>query len=164
MGAACARRGLAIGIAWTGGDPENNVAGASGAWLSGFREFFDHIYGELSLQVLLLMATLGLLRRGSSPDARKGWRTPFSTSLTASSFSYSLAPSFRFSFSFAEMMTGLVRVRNIFDLNIGTGGSITLVIAAMVDFFFYGFYRCQHTLSMLWQVHMLHHGETWRST
>jgi sterol desaturase/sphingolipid hydroxylase (fatty acid hydroxylase superfamily) len=32
-----------------------------------------------------------------------------------------------------------------------------LVEALVTDFFFYWFHRCQHTVSVLWQAHMLHH-------
>jgi sterol desaturase/sphingolipid hydroxylase (fatty acid hydroxylase superfamily) len=63
----------------------------------------------------------------------------------------------------AETVTGWIGVRNIFDLTIDTGGAIPLVVVVMliealvVDFFFYWFHRCQHTVGVLWQVHMLHH-------
>src|SRR5262249_15535992 len=50
----------------------------------------------------------------------------------------------------AEAITGWFGVRNIFNLNFETGGSIPLVVLAMLlealvtDFFFYWFHRANH--------------------
>jgi sterol desaturase/sphingolipid hydroxylase (fatty acid hydroxylase superfamily) len=72
---------------------------------------------------------------------------------------------FPFQMAIAEAITGWLGIQNIFDLNFDTHGSIALVVLAMLvealvtDFFFYWFHRCQHTVSVLWQAHMLHHSD-----
>jgi len=154
---------LAIGLTWTGGDPEGDVAGSGVPWLSGLGEFLANLYGDLTLQVLLLMAVVGLVLERFIPARRQG----MSNSLLNIPYSVLVllfvAAIFPLQLLLAETLTGWVGVRNIFDLNIDTGGSIPLVVVAMliealvVDFFFYWFHRCQHTVSLLWQVHMLHH-------
>jgi sterol desaturase/sphingolipid hydroxylase (fatty acid hydroxylase superfamily) len=156
---------LAVAIAWTGSDPESEAVDAVTAWLSGFREFLGQVYGDLTLHVLLLMAVLGLVLERLIPARRQGasnslLNTPYSALVLLF-----VGAIFPLQVLFAETVTDFLGVRNIFDLSIDTHGSILLVIVAMlvealaVDFFFYWFHRCQHTVNALWQVHLLHHSD-----
>lgn len=153
---------LAIGVAWSGADPESADADT---WLAGFREFLDHLYDELSLQVLLAMAVFGLVLERLIPARPQGMSSTFLNIPYSVLVLLFVGAIFPLQLLFAETATGFLGVRNIFDLNIDTGGSIPLVVAAMligalvIDFFFYWFHRCQHTISVLWQVHMLHHSD-----
>jgi hypothetical protein len=65
---------LAVGIAWTGADPDSADAND---WLSGFREFIDTLYGGLTLQVLLLMVVLGFGLARLIPARPQGMASAF---------------------------------------------------------------------------------------
>jgi sterol desaturase/sphingolipid hydroxylase (fatty acid hydroxylase superfamily) len=156
---------LAIGLAWTGRDPEGDAAGSGATWLSGVRDFLGETYGELSLHVLLLMAVLGLVLERLIPGRPQGMSNSFLNVPYSVLVLLFVGAIFPLQILFAETLTGFLGVSGIFNLNIDTGGSIPLVVAAMlvealvVDFFFYWFHRCQHTVNVLWQVHMLHHSD-----
>ena len=153
---------LAIGIAWTGADPDSAEANS---WLSGLREFLDNLYGGLTLQVLLAMAVLGFVLERLIPARPQGMASTFLNVPYSALVLVFVGAIFPLQLLFAETVTGYLGIRNVFDLTIDTRGSIPLVIAAMliealvVDFFFYWFHRCQHTANVLWQVHMLHHSD-----
>ncbi len=153
---------LAIGIAWTGADPDSADAND---WLSGFREFLGTLYGGLSLQVLLLMVVLGFVLERLIPARPQGMASAFLNIPYSVLVLVFVGAIFPLQLLFAETVTRYLGVSNVFDLTIDTRGSIPLVIAAMlvealvVDFFFYWFHRCQHTVNALWQVHLLHHSD-----
>ena len=157
--------GLAGGYAWTGGDPDEPAGSLGAQWLSGFQDFVGEVYGDLSLQVLFAMALLGLVLERlipARPQEPSSYRLNLPYSALVLLFVGAVFP---LQIVFAERLVGWIGVQNIFDLTIDTGGSIPLVVAAMlvealvVDFFFYWFHRCQHTVGVLWQVHLLHHSD-----
>ena len=153
---------LAVGIAWTGADPDSADAND---WLSGFREFIDTLYGGLTLQVLLLMVVLGFGLERLIPARPQGMASAFLNIPYSVLVLVFVGAIFPLQLLFAETVTRYLGVSNVFDLTIDKRGSIPLVIAAMlvealvVDFFFYWFHRCQHTVNALWQVHLLHHSD-----
>jgi sterol desaturase/sphingolipid hydroxylase (fatty acid hydroxylase superfamily) len=153
---------LAIGIGWSGADPESADAND---WFSGLAEFLDHLYGGLTLQVLLAMAVLGFVLERLIPARPQGAANSFLNIPYSVLVLVFVGAIFPLQLLFAETVTGYLGIRNIFDLTIDTRESIPLVIGAMliealvVDFFFYWFHRCQHTANVLWQVHMLHHSD-----
>lgn len=153
---------LAIGIAWSGPDPDSADAHD---WLPGAREFLDHLYGGLTLQVLLGMAVLGLVLEKLIPARPQDMSNSLLNIPYSALVLVFVGAIFPLQLLFAETVTGYLGARNIFDLTIDTHGSILLVVTAMliealvVDFFFYWFHRCQHRTNVLWQVHMLHHSD-----
>jgi sterol desaturase/sphingolipid hydroxylase (fatty acid hydroxylase superfamily) len=156
---------LAVGVAWTDGDPDSGAAELGTKWLAGFRDFVGDVYGDLSLHILLAMALLGLVLERLIP-ARRQEKASYRLNLPYSACVLLFVGAiFPLQILLAETVIGWLGVRNIFDLTIDTKGSIALVVAAMliealvVDFFFYWFHRCQHGVSVLWQVHLLHHSD-----
>jgi len=65
----------------------------------------------------------------------------------------------------ASTAVSLIGLKNIFNLQFDTSNSIALsllaviVSTAIVDLFYYGFHRAQHTFEFLWQSHVLHHSD-----
>jgi sterol desaturase/sphingolipid hydroxylase (fatty acid hydroxylase superfamily) len=155
----------AIGFYWTGIDP-NEAAGTLGSqWLSGYADFFSNLYDDLTLQILFGMALFGFaLERLIPARAQLGSNRFLNIPYSALVLLF-VGAIFPLQILIAETITGWFGVRNIFNLNFDTGGSIPFVVLAMlvealvVDFFFYWFHRCQHTVSVMWQIHMLHHSD-----
>jgi sterol desaturase/sphingolipid hydroxylase (fatty acid hydroxylase superfamily) len=155
----------AIGFYWTGVDPNEAADSLGSQWLSGYADFFSNLYDDLTLQILFGMALLGfglerLIPAGAQPGSNRLLNIPYSALVLLF-----VGAIFPLQILIAETITGWLGVRNIFNLNFDTGGSIPFVVLAMlvealvVDFFFYWFHRCQHTVSVMWQIHMLHHSD-----
>jgi sterol desaturase/sphingolipid hydroxylase (fatty acid hydroxylase superfamily) len=155
----------AIGIYWSGIDPDEPAVGLSDQLRSNFADFFSNLYDESTLQILFGMALLGfalerLIPEREQPGSNRALNIPYSALVLVF-----VGAIFPVQIAIAETITGWLGVRNIFNLNFETGGSIPLVVLAMLvealvtDFFFYWFHRCQHTMSVLWQAHMLHHSD-----
>jgi sterol desaturase/sphingolipid hydroxylase (fatty acid hydroxylase superfamily) len=132
---------------------------------SSFADFFGNLYDDFTLQILFGMALLGfalerLIPAREQPGSNRFLNIPYSALVLVF-----VGAIFPFQRAIAEAITGWLGIQNIFDLNFDTHGSIALVVLAMLvealvtDFFFYWFHRCQHTVSVLWQAHMLHHSD-----
>jgi sterol desaturase/sphingolipid hydroxylase (fatty acid hydroxylase superfamily) len=154
---------VAVGFSWVDVDPDEAVGSLGAQWLSGIADFLGNFYSDLTLQILLGMALLGfalerLIPARAQPGSNRFLNIPYSALVLLF-----VGAIFPLQILIAETVTGWIGVRNIFDLTFNTGGSIPLVVVAMVvaalvvDFFFYWFHRCQHTVEVMWQVHMLHH-------
>jgi sterol desaturase/sphingolipid hydroxylase (fatty acid hydroxylase superfamily) len=155
----------AIGFYWSGVDPDEPAGSLSDQLRSNFANFFSNVYDESTLQILFGMALLGftlerLIPAREQPGSNRVLNIPYSALVLVF-----VGAIFPLQIAIAETITGWLGVRNIFNLNFETGGSIPLVVLAMLvealvtDFFFYWFHRCQHTVSVLWQAHMLHHSD-----
>ena len=155
----------AIGFSWTGIDPDEAAGGLGNELFSGFADFFSNFYDDLTLQILFSMALLGfalewLIPARQQPGSNRLLNIPYSALVLVF-----VGAIFPLQIWIAETITGWLGLKNIFNLNFDTGGSIPLVVLAMlvealvVDFFFYWFHRCQHTVSVMWQIHMLHHSD-----
>ena len=163
--ALLAMSALAIGFSWTGADPDEAAGSLSDQLFSSFADFFGNLYEDFTLQILFGMALLGfalerLIPAREQPGSNRFFNIPYS--VLALVFVGAIFP---FQIAIAEAITGWLGIQNIFNLNFNTHGSIALVVLAMLvealvtDFFFYWFHRCQHTVSVLWQAHMLHHSD-----
>jgi len=152
----------AIGFYWSGVDPDEPAAGPSDQLRSNFADFFSNLYDESTLQILFGMGLLGLalerlIPARKQPGSNRVVNIPYSAGVRRRHFSRSDRH--------RRGDHGWFGVRNIFNLNFETGGSTPLVVLAMLvealvtDFFFCWFHRCQHTVSVLWQAHMLHHSD-----
>lgn len=163
--ALLAMSALAIGFSWTGADPDEAAGSLSDQLFSSFADFFGNLYDDFTLQILFGMALLGfalerLIPAREQPGSNRFFNIPYS--VLALVFVGAIFP---FQIAIAEAITGWLGIQNIFNLNFDTHGLIALVVLAMLvealvtDFFFYWFHRCQHTVSVLWQAHMLHHSD-----
>jgi hypothetical protein len=163
--ALLAMSALAIGFSWNGVDPNEPAGSLSDQLFSSFADFFGNLYDDFTLQILFGMALLGfalerLIPAREQPGSNRFLNIPYSALVLVF-----VGAIFPFQMAIAEAITGWLGIQNIFDLNFDTHGSIALVVLAMLvealvtDFFFYWFHRCQHTISVLWQAHMLHHSD-----
>jgi sterol desaturase/sphingolipid hydroxylase (fatty acid hydroxylase superfamily) len=155
----------AIGAYWSGADPDEPANSLSDQLRSNFTDFFSNLYDGSTLQILFGMGLLGfalerLIPAREEPGSNRVLNIPYSALVLVF-----VGAIFPLQIAIAETVTGWLGVRNIFNLNFETGGSIPLVVLAMLvealvtDFFFYWFHRCQHTVSVLWQAHLLHHSD-----
>lgn len=138
-------------------------AGGEGDWLANLQDVIADFYDTGDIQILAAMCAVGLLLEWLIPARRQamsnGWlNIPYSVLILV--FIGAIVP---FQFMIADMSISWIGWRNIINLRFDAGGSIVFGIVAMVagaaviDFFFYWFHRCQHKIPALWQVHMLHH-------
>jgi hypothetical protein len=153
----------AIGFAWTNVDSDEPAGALSQRLLSNFTDFFGSFYDDFSLKILFGMAVLGfalerLIPARMQPDSNRFLNIPYSALVLVF-----VGAIFPLQIAIADTITGWLGIQNIFNLNFDTHGVLPLVVLAMLiealvtDFFFYWFHRCQHTVSVLWQAHMLHH-------
>ena len=163
--ALLAMSAVAIGFYSTGIDADEPSGSLSEELRSSFTEFCSSLYDDFTLQILFGMAVLGfalerLIPTREQPESNRLLNIPYSALVLVF-----LGAIFPIQILIAETITEWLGVRNIFNLNFDTGGSIPLVVLAMLvealvtDFFFYWFHRCQHTVSPMWQIHMLHHSD-----
>lgn len=136
-----------------------------GGFAARLRQFATEFYGSWDIQILLGMAVIGLALEKIIP-ARPQDMTNLPINLGYSAmvllFVGAIVP---LQVMVADIVVDGLGWRNIFDLRFDASQSIALALAAMllnaliIDFFFYWFHRCQHTVGVLWQIHLLHHSD-----
>jgi sterol desaturase/sphingolipid hydroxylase (fatty acid hydroxylase superfamily) len=135
------------------------------AFLSRLWEFAADAYQGWDIQILLAMAAIGLALERIIPGRRQDMTNlPINLGYSAMVLLFvgAIVP---LQVMAADIVVSGLGWRNIFDLRFDASQSIWLALGAMllnaliIDFFFYWFHRCQHTVSVLWQIHLLHHSD-----
>jgi sterol desaturase/sphingolipid hydroxylase (fatty acid hydroxylase superfamily) len=136
-----------------------------GGFLARLWQFATEFYGNWDIQILLGMAIIGLALEKIIPARPQDMSNlPINLGYSAMVLLFvgAIVP---LQVMVADIVVDGLGWRNIFDLRFDASQSIPLALAAMllnaliIDFFFYWFHRCQHTVGVLWQIHLLHHSD-----
>jgi sterol desaturase/sphingolipid hydroxylase (fatty acid hydroxylase superfamily) len=158
-------------IAWAVWFTADDAGGSSpaligfGGFVARLWQFAAEFYGSWDIQILLGMAAIGLALEKIIPARRQGMSNlPINLGYSALVLLFvgAIVP---LQVMVADIVVDGLGWRNIFDLRFDASQSVWLGLGAMllnaliIDFFFYWFHRTQHSVGVLWQIHLLHHSD-----
>jgi sterol desaturase/sphingolipid hydroxylase (fatty acid hydroxylase superfamily) len=159
---------LALGVVLNGAASYQNAGPDAQAvnWLDMFRQFIGAIYDRMVFQIVVVLMIVGYILERLYParlqdDSNRAFNITYSFVVIL--FIAATAP---LQVLIAVLIFSWTGWRPLFDFGFETDHRIVLAFAAMimvafiVDFFFYWFHRLTHVNRILWQVHMLHHTDT----
>src|SRR3990172_11176198 len=124
--------GLAVGFAWTEGDPDLGAASLAAEWLAAFQAFLFQVYGDLDIHILLAMSVLGLALERLIPARRQAMSNSLLNIPYSACVLLFVGAIFPLQLLLAETLVEWTGFAHIFDLSFETRVSIPLVAAALL--------------------------------